>query len=127
MLDRSWPSKMSESDGAHVDQEASTRANPRVNAFDRNKGLDGFPGGHGCDHVDLPRGQRRNKDVFMAGSYHQDQDNQLDLEDEVHEAMEAVVDDLQTLEGIDDEEILDAHESYAEIRKKIVEKKKARG
>ena len=41
--------------------------------------------------------------------------------------MEAIVENLQTTGGIDDEEILDAYESYAEIRKKIVEKKEARG
>ena len=80
-----------------------------------------FPEGKGAP-------SNRNKDVFMAAQ------NVVDLAteepgdyDEVQDAMEAIAENLQSMEGMDDEEILDAYESYAEIRKKIVEKKKARG
>lgn len=70
----------------------------------------------------------RSKEVFQAevndptGALSADSDN------DVLEVMEAIADEFQGREDdFDDEEVLEAFESYAEVRKKIVEKKKARG
>ena len=69
-----------------------------------------FPEGKG--------GASKNKEIFLA---------QQDEEDEVQEAMEAIADDFQEQEHFEDEEVLDAYESYAEVRRKMQEKRKARG
>ena len=69
-----------------------------------------FPEGKG--------GTVKSKEIFLA---------QEDGEDEVQEAMEAIADDIQGQDHFEDEEVLDAYETYAEVRRKMLEKRKARG
>ena len=78
------------------------------------------------------RGSARNtKDVFTAEidsptvpeAISMDNDG----ENEVMEVMEALAWDHQLQSDVEEEEVLEAFESYADVRKKIQERKKARG
>ena len=77
-----------------------------------------FPEGKGGHHA-------KTKEIFMASN---EEDAYEELENnEVQEAMETVVDEWQGREGVDDEDILEAFESYADVRRRMAERKKARG
>ena len=65
----------------------------------------------------------RAKDVLVTEGHGNPEEEEADLQ----EALQAVVDDLQATGAADDEEILEAFESYAEVRRKMAEKKKSRG
>ena len=84
-----------------------------------------FPEGKG--------GTRNQKDIFQAESMgdvgvgQQEEIYVQDVENEVQEVMEVIAEQHQINDAVDDEEAVECFESYAEVRKKILEKKKLRG
>ena len=84
-----------------------------------------FPEGRG--------GTKSQKDIFQAEDDRSELSGQqpeayiLDGENEAQEAMEVIADQHQSKDAEDDEEAVECFESYAEVRKKILEKKKLRG
>ena len=71
--------------------------------------------------------QEAFKNIFPEGKVTENQDAADDEDGDFQEALEAVVEDLQAQGSADDEEILEAFESYADVRRKMLEKKKSRG
>ena len=63
----------------------------------------------------------KNKEVFLASAEGDDS------EDELQDVMEVIADNVQTQDGIEEEDALEAFENYAEVRRKMLEKKRARG
>ena len=51
----------------------------------------------------------------------------VDSEDELQDVMEAIADSAQTQETVEEEDALEAFKNYAEARRKMLEKKRARG
>ena len=79
-----------------------------------------FPEGKGSTN--------RTKEVFQTEESEMTSRSSADSDLDVLEVMEAIADEFQGREDdFEDEEVLETFESYAEVRKKIVEKKKARG
>lgn len=84
-----------------------------------------FPEGKG--------GTRSQKDIFQAESMGDDGARQHeeiyvnDAENEVQDVMEVIAEQHQMNDAVDDEEAVECFESYAEVRKKILEKKRLRG
>ena len=73
-----------------------------------------FPEDKGGNHV-------KSKEVFILDepdSHGDDNEN-----DEIQEAMEAVVDEWQSREDADDEDTLEAYESYTDVRRRMAERK----
>ena len=62
------------------------------------------------------------KDVYQAET-----EEFLDEEEELQQAMEMLADDIQAKEDWQEEDILEAFESYTEIRKKLQDQKIGRG
>lgn len=77
-----------------------------------------FPEGKGV----LNRGT--SKDVFQAEVQGNDEDAD---DDEMQNVMELMADEIQSRAEWEEEDILEAFESYSEIRKKIAEQKRNRG
>ena len=65
----------------------------------------------------------KSKEIFLTDNPGEYQDE----EDEVLEAMETIAEEWQSRDDIEDEDVLDVFESYSEIRRKMAEKRKARG
>ena len=65
----------------------------------------------------------KNKEIFLADGGPDPPED----EDEVLEAMEAVAEEWQLRDDVEDEDVLEAFESYSEIRRRMAEKRKARG
>ena len=83
-----------------------------------------FPEGRGAT--------KSSKEAFMADDEDQEvsletNQGQDDLEAQIQEVMEAVADEVQSRDEDDDEAAVEAYETYAEVRRKILEKKKSRG
>ena len=68
--------------------------------------------------------QAKNKEVFLTQAKVEEHE---ETDDELQEVMEAITDDWQQREDASDEDILEAFESYAEVRRKMAERRKARG
>ena len=67
--------------------------------------------------------QAKNKEVFLTQAKVEEHE---ETDDELQEVMEAITDDWQQREDASDEDILEAFESYAEVRRKMAECWKAR-
>ena len=68
--------------------------------------------------------QAKNKDVFLSQAKVEEHE---ETDDELQKVMEAITDDWQQREDASDEDILEAFESYAEVRRKMAECRKACG
>lgn len=77
-----------------------------------------FPDGKG-------KSGRQSKDVFQADEIEEAPGG--DQEDDLQEAMEMMAEEIQSRSEWDEEDILEAFESYSEVRRKIAEQKRSRG
>ena len=68
---------------------------------------------------------KSSREVFMTEMQNEDPQVLFDLESEIQEAMEVVANEAQTLD--EEEDALEVFETYAQVRKKIMEQKKSRG